>query len=89
MPGSYAIVANVAGADSCLRLGARVVVRCIPGNPAHVQVEGLTRGGRRVFKWVPSSRLTNIRAAWENRPPFACSFETKDEAERCIAERFG
>jgi hypothetical protein len=84
----YAIVANVSGADSCLRLGARVVVCSIPGNPAHVVVRGLSRGGRAVTKWVASSRLSNLRPAWEHKPP-PLSFETREGAEQCISARFG
>lgn len=84
--GKYAIVANVAGADSCLRFGARVVVQTIPGNPDHVEVRGLSRGGRPVTKWVVSSRLERFRPAWEHRPP-PLSFTTREEADQCIQTR--
>lgn len=83
----YAIVANVADADSCLRFGARVVVHSIPGNPASVMVRGLSRGGRAVTKWVKAHRLENIRVAWEHNPP-PLRFDSKESAERVIAERF-
>lgn len=87
--GAYAIVANVALPDSCLRTGARVVIHGIPGNPERVRVRGISRGGRAVTKYTRTAGLRDIRAAWEHAPPFGCSFASKDEAERCITERFG
>lgn len=90
MNGNYVIVANVAAADSSLRLGARVIVLGVPGNPDHVRVQGLSRGGRAISKWTMSKRLKSIRPAWEHRPPETCtlSFATKEEAARYIAARF-
>lgn len=89
MPGNYVIVANVALPDSSLRMGARVVVLSIPGNPERVRVCGLSRGGRRVTKYTRTRGLKNIRAAWEYGPAHdGCTFATKEAAEECIAARF-
>lgn len=88
MSGNYVIVANVMAADSCLRLGARVVVLSIPGNPAHVFVKGLSRSGRVIRKWTMRHRLHNFRAVWTFKPEWS-AFETKESAEREIAARFG
>ena len=86
--GRYVIVANVALADSCLRMGARVVVCSIPGNPDRVRVRGLTRGGRRVTKYTRLKGLSNIRTAWEHDPYDEwLMFATEADAERVIAER--
>lgn len=88
MTGRYVIVANVALPDSCLRMGARVVVCSVPGNPESVRVRGLTRGGRRVTKYTRLRGLTNLRAAWEHDPRDEwMMFATKADAERVIAER--
>ncbi len=82
----YVIVANVASTDSALRLGARVVVEWIPGNPDHAQVRGLSRGGRRITKWVLTKRLKNFRVAWEEKPRWP-TYDTKGAAEAVIAAR--
>jgi len=86
--GAYAIVANIARADSCLRLGARVVVQRIPGNPDNVEVRGVSRNGRVVTKYVKASRLRDMRVAWEHQPPFALAFATREDAAKVIAARF-
>lgn len=86
MSGAYAIVANVDAADSALRLGARVVVHNIPGNPEHIFVRGLSRGGRVIMKWTSRARLTNFRSAWIHRAP-PLWFASREEAEKVIAQR--
>lgn len=86
----WGIVANVDAPDSALRLGARVVVMCIPGNEAHVFVRGLSRGGRVIEKWTMSNRLTNIRPAYLHRPhEWGCVFATRADARSMIESRFG
>jgi hypothetical protein len=80
----YVVVGNIASADSALRLGARVVVEWVPGSPDHAQVYGLSRGGRRIRKWVPVNRLKNLRIAWEHKPRWV-SFKTREEAEALLA----
>lgn len=87
--GRYVIVANVALPDSCLRLGARVVVCSIPGNPERCRVRGLSRGGRRVTKYTRTRGLKNFRVAWEHDPHDEWyGFDSKEAAERVIAQRF-
>lgn len=81
----FGIVANVAAADSCLRLGARVVVLSIPGNPDHLLVRGISRGGRVVTKYTAWRRLKNYRVAWVYDHPYG--FATREEAECVIAAR--
>lgn len=88
MQDRYVIVANVALADSCLRMGARVVVCSVPGNQKNVRVRGLTRGGRRVTKYTRLRGLKNFRAAWEYDPHDEwMMFASKADAERVIADR--
>ena len=62
--GGYALVANIAWSDSCLRTDARVVVLQAGGDGRAVQVRGVTRGGRVVTKWVARKRLDRVRVAW-------------------------
>jgi hypothetical protein len=86
--GRYVIVANVALADSCLRLGARVVVLSIPGNPDRVRVRGLSRGGRRVTKYTRARALRDVRVAWEyDTDGEWLGFPSKEAATVCIAAR--
>jgi hypothetical protein len=62
--GAYALFANVVQPDSSLRLGAKVRIRSVPGEPANIEVRGMSRGGRMVTKWIRSNRLGNFRASW-------------------------
>lgn len=86
MKPGYVVVGNVRDPDSCLRMGARVVVEWVPGNPAKAQVRGLSRGGRRVTKWVPTRRLTKLRVAWEEKPRWP-TYATRELAEQAILVR--
>ena len=85
--GAYVIIGNLAEPDAALRLGARLVILQIPGSPEQVLVRGLSRGGRRIRKWIPASRVRDMRVAWEHRPGGE-SFPTKEAAENMIRARF-
>ena len=82
----YGVVANVIAADSCLRMGARVVVEWVPGDPDKAHVRGLSRGGRRVSKWVATKRLGNFRVAWIAKPEWA-TYSTREEATEKVLSR--
>lgn len=80
---AFGIAANVTRPDSCLRLGAKVWIESIPGNPDNMRVRGLSRGGRRIEKWVNAKHsLGNFRVAW--MPPkarlFCPTFPTREAA---------
>jgi hypothetical protein len=62
--GEYGLVANVHG-DKVLRDGAKIwILWWNGGGPDRVKVVGISKGGRRVTKFVPRKRLSNVRAAW-------------------------
>ena len=57
----YCLVANVTQ-EKVLRNGAKVYVIQLSYDGAYVT--GLSKGGRRVTKWVALKRVSNFRAAW-------------------------
>lgn len=82
----FVIHANVAKADAGLRLGSKVEVLSVPGDPERVEVRGMSRGGRKITKYIATHRLKNFRAQWTHRPLCMC-WATREEAERVIADR--
>lgn len=66
----YGVVANVCEPDRALRMGARVWVLWSTGGTGRERfvVEGMSRSGRRIEKWVPAVRLNNYRAKWIPEP---------------------
>jgi len=83
----WCVVANVEG-DTVFRDGAKLSF-CYPVHGAceRYRFNGLSKGGRRVVKWVRIDRLRNVRTgflapevfkAW----PEIVSFDDKERAER-------
>jgi hypothetical protein len=83
----FVIVANVAAADSVLRLGAKVVIEEVNGDPSHVRVRGCSRSGRVISKFLPLKRLTNLRPKWDHETESWHKFETREQATEYIAAR--
>jgi hypothetical protein len=63
MSDNFGIVANVVQ-DKSLRNGAKVWVLDIYGDGASVRVRGLSKGGRRITKFIHIKRLMNFRPEW-------------------------
>lgn len=63
---AYGIVCNVAETDRALRHGAKVWIVNGTGGAGWERfvVLAMSRGGRRITKWVLTTRLNNFRAAW-------------------------
>ena len=80
----WGVVANVANADSCLRLGAKVTLVWWSGNPDRAKWNGLSRGGRRIYKWLTRKRLKNFRAKWlqPGARHNASTYGSREEAAR-------
>jgi hypothetical protein len=57
----YGLVANVIS-DNALRNGALVHLFYRKDGEPRVFVSGLSKGGRRIEKWIPYKRLKNYRA---------------------------
>lgn len=89
MKEAFVIVANVAAADSALRLGARVVIEEVNGDPDHVRVRGISRSGRVISKFLPLKRLKNLRPKWAHTTEAWHTFASREDATRYIAERLG
>jgi hypothetical protein len=84
---AYGLVANVLW-DRVLRMGAKVYLLGWHGDYHYVFVQGLSKGGRTVRKYLPLKRLRTFRAAW--LPPSLqedawCRFATKAEATATAA----
>lgn len=60
----FGIVANVATADHVFRAGTRLQVHQVPGDRDRARVSGVSRGGRRVVRWLLLSRIANPRIRW-------------------------
>ena len=75
----WVIVANVIE-DPLLRRGAKVYLIQWHGSADNVQVIGLSRGGRRITKYIPFKRLRNFRPGWA--PPYVDSYFDYDEKEK-------
>lgn len=78
----WGICANVYG-DRILRKGAKVVIYFGAGSGTDWLVSGLSKGGRKIEKWVKGKRFKNIRPYYvhkENKR-HRYWFETKDEAQ--------
>ena len=83
----FGVVANVES-DRILRTGAKVWVLQCNGDAAHPYVVGLSKGGRKVFKYSHFKRLTNYRAAWipeHLRGDVTRKWTDKADAERAAA----
>lgn len=86
----FCIVANVVS-DKVFRVGAKVYIVRANQGADNAEVIGLSRGGRRVNKYIPYKRLTNFRAAWvppylqEGKAPFSwaigCWWHDKTDAQ--------
>ena len=63
MPDQFGIVANVIS-DRIMRTGAKVWIVTFRGDGCAVRVNGLSKGGRRLQKYMHRKRLENFRAAW-------------------------
>lgn len=82
MAAEYGIVANVVG-DRIYREGARVWIRQIKGESA--EVTGLSKGGRRIWRWTRTHRLRTVRPKWAPegvRAELLEIFESRENAER-------
>lgn len=87
----FGIVANVVYPDRCLRLGAKVWVLDIPGDPDRCKVRGLSRGGRVVTKWVTARRVGNVRVAFmppQIRAIAHLRWPTRAQAELYLPQRW-
>lgn len=87
--GAYVVIGNIYLPDSALRMGARVRILAVPGDPAKAFVRGISRGGRVIDKWIASSRLRRLRVAWEPKPKKRqewVTYETREEAARGTQE---
>lgn len=62
----FSIAANVVEVDKVLRKGAKVWLTggWMDGSYERVMVLGLSRGGRRIEKWLSLHKLDRFRAAW-------------------------
>jgi hypothetical protein len=84
---TWGLVANVLW-DRVLRMGAKVTLLGWHGDYESVYVQGLSKGGRTVRKYLPLKRLRTFRAAWLP-PPLSeeawCRFATKAEASATAA----
>lgn len=71
----FCIVANIKS-DRVFRTNAKVYILSANQGANSADVSGLSRGGRRVRKFVPYKRMENFRAAWvpphmqEGKAPF-------------------
>ena len=90
----WGVVANVRG-DRVFRDGARVWIVLVPGSPENMDCRGLSKGGRRVHKWVASKLLSNPRPRMSVEPVHVTgayhatrddAAKTADHVARCIAE---
>jgi hypothetical protein len=59
----FGIVANVIS-DHAFRVGAKVRIAALNGNPSSVEVTGLSKSGRKITKYIQFKRLENFRAAF-------------------------
>lgn len=64
--GEFGIVANVLETDRSLRKGAKAWLAGGTGGEGWTRFQwiAMTRGGRTVEKWAPTTRFHNFRAAW-------------------------
>ena len=64
--GEYGVVGNVLESDRAFRLGAKVWIAGGTGGEGAYRFEwiGISRGGRIIRKWAPTTRFSNFRAAW-------------------------
>jgi hypothetical protein len=61
--GEWGIVANVLW-DRILRMGTKVYLLGWHGDYEFVKVQGLSKGGKTIRKYLPFKRLRTFRAAW-------------------------
>jgi hypothetical protein len=59
----YCIIANVKE-DKAFRNGAKVYLLNGRQSSNSVEVHGISKGGRKINKYIPYKRLENFRAAW-------------------------
>lgn len=59
----YGLIANVVS-DHALRHGTKVRILSAHDDAMNVEVIGLSKGGRRITKYIQWKRLTNIRASF-------------------------
>lgn len=95
----WGIQCNVRAPHRYMRFGAKcIVVNTNPGSAGeHMEVFGMTRGGRKTRTWMDARDLTNYRPVWiGHRTDFngecARKYETKEVAEEWAAsfqERYG
>ena len=64
--GEYGVVGNVLETDRVFRNGAKVWLAGGTGGEGAYRFEwvGMSRGGRIIKKWAPTTRFNNFRAAW-------------------------
>lgn len=62
----FGVIANVIEDDKVLRFGARVVIvgEWTGGGCERVRVDGMSKAGRSIRKYVPIRRLGTFRASW-------------------------
>jgi len=77
----YGIVANNVN-DRVLRRGARCRIQQLGGGGNSIFVRGLSKGGRRIEKWVRLSKLENFRVSWVHESERnVCVLRSKEEAQ--------
>jgi hypothetical protein len=83
----FGVQCNVRAPHRFMRFGALcTIVNYNPGNGGdHVEVWGMTRGGRMTRTWIDARDLSNYRAKWipdtgADWQKWARSFETKEAA---------
>lgn len=64
--GEYGVIGNVSETDRVFRKGAKVWLTGGTGGEGAYRFQwiGMSRGGRVVEKWAPTTRFSNFRAAW-------------------------
>lgn len=94
MGAEWGIVCSVRAPHRYMRFGAKcVVVNTNPGWAGeHLEVVGMTRGGRTTRTWIDARDLSNYRAAWIPPNKEGRIYSTKEDAAGRAAffqERYG